>query len=45
MLINYAENGLGPKMFVNGFGETEIENAELNFTFGGKLVLKRLVKV
>ena len=40
-----AENGFGAKMFVNGFGETEIENTQFNFTYGGKQLLRRLVKV
>ena len=41
----YAENGFGAKMFVNGFGETEIENTQFKFTYGGKQLLRRLVKV
>ena len=41
----YAENAFGAKMFVNGFGELEIENAQFNFTYAGKQLLRRLVKV
>ena len=32
-------------MFANGFSEKEIESAQPSFTIGGKLLLKRLVKV
>ena len=32
-------------MFKNGFNEKDIVDTELNFTFGGKKVLKRLLKV
>ena len=40
-----VENGFGAKMFVNGFGKSEIENTQFNFTYGGKQLLTRLVKV
>lgn len=43
--IYLAENELGPMMFKNGFNEKDIVDTELNFTFGGKKVLKRLLKV
>ena len=32
-------------MFANGFNEKDIENSQLGFTYGGKQVLRRLLKV
>ncbi len=38
-------NGIGAMMFANDFGDRDISSTELAFTFGGKKVLRRLLRV
>ena len=41
--IHNTDNGIGAKAFVTALTEDHIDNSELGFTFGGKIVLKRLL--
>ena len=38
-------NGIGAMMFATDFGDDDISSPELGFTFGGKKVLRRLLRV
>ena len=38
-------NGIGAMAFANDFGEEDINSTELHFSYGGKKVLRRLLKV
>jgi hypothetical protein len=38
-------NGIGAMMFATDFGDGDISSTELGFTFGGKKVLRRLLRV
>ena len=43
--LNVSGNGIAAKVFVTDISEEDINSADLGFTFGGKKVLKRLLKV
>ena len=43
--IGRLENGFGAMTFATDFGEEDIASAELGFSYGGKKVLRRLIKV
>ena len=45
ILLNCLENAIGARVFVKYMTEADIDSSELNFTFGGKKVLKRLKEV
>lgn len=38
-------NGIGARTFATDFRDEDISSAELGFTFGGKKVLRRLLRV
>ena len=38
-------SGIGAKTFATDFGDSDISSTELGFTFGGKKVLRRLLRV
>ena len=40
-----SDNGFGAKSFAEGFEEEDIDNSELKFSYAGKKVLRKLVKV
>ena len=40
-----SDSGFGAKSFAEGFEEGDIDNSELKFSYAGKKVLRKLVKV
>ena len=42
--IYNTDNGIGAKTFATALTEDHIGDPQLDFTFGGKIVLKRLLK-
>ena len=43
LLIFFADNGIGAQAFME-MTDADIDNKELGFTFGGKIILKRVLK-
>ena len=37
--------GIGAMVFATDFGDDDVSSSELNFSYGGKKVLRRLLKV
>lgn len=43
--LHCSDNGIGAKVFVIDITEADIDSQELGFSFGGRRVLKRILKV